>query len=414
MALLRARAVGLLLLSLYGFSTFAASLQSGVSNISSSDAFGFLMLKNLSKDNEYGDCFNPTTPRRGLYPAIEQDCLNAAKGVFDIRDPFRPTTFARRGNVGFKLPRVVRNATCVISIDLINGGDKDHFKPWLVYTTAVDIAHRCTRSPFRFGGRTTTGPKKVVDVLVFGRIWPLDEGVAKPTAFESAVIAAKDQPASGKSSLLNKAPQTKDSQNVTSLTLIGRSVANTTSLDQTLRLNAPELGGPLECYDPPLPRERAWPINFEDCRVATAAIFKDRDQTQRYTFSREPVATKLYYPLPAKFMYRSCVVLLDMGSNSDQDTVRLSIVEATAFVLAHKCSGEERSVDQFGGRTTVGSYFPRPLKLCSSLAGASLTWRNSTGVGAQNLINVWVYGRPWPPPSGAMNAEKLALTQPAP
>ena len=389
MALLRARAVGLLLLSLYCFSTFVASLQSGVSNTSSSDAFGLLMLNNSSKENEYGDCFNPTPPRRGLYPAIEQDCLNAAQKLLAIRNPYRPTTFARRGNVGFRLPIVVRNATCVISIDVMNDSDKDFFQPWLVYTTAVDIAHRCTQGAYRFGGRTTMGPKKVVDVLVFGRVWPLDEGLVKPTALENAVIAAEDQSANGDSSLLNEAPQTKVPQNETSLNLTGRSVANTTSLDENLRLNAPELGGPLECYDPPLPRERAWPINFEDCRVATDAIFQDKDQNQRYTFSREPVATKFYYPLPAKFMYRSCVVLLDMSSNSDQDTVRLSIVEATAFVLAHKCSGEERSVDQFGGRTTVS-------------------------VGAQNLINVWVYGRPWPPPIGAMNATKPALTQPAP
>ena len=389
MALLRARAVGLLLLSLYGFSTFAASLQSGVSILSSSDAVSLLIVNDSSSDNEDGDCFNPTTPYRGLYPAKEQDCLNAAKDVFDIRDAFRPTTFARRGRDGFKLPKVVRNATCVISIDVMNDSDEDYFQPWLVYIAALDIAHRCTQGAFRYGGRTTTGPKKVVDVLVFGRTWPLHEGVVKSTALKSAVVTAKDQPASGKSSLLNEASQTKDSQNETSLNLTGRSVANTTSLDEILRLNAPKLGSSLECYDPPMPRERAWPINFGDCRVATAAIFKDKDQNQRYTFSREPVATKFYYPLPAKSMYKSCVVLLDMSSNSDQDIVRLSIVEATVFVLAHKCSGEEGSVDRYGGRTRVG-------------------------VGAQNLINVWVYGRPWPPPIGAMNATKLALTQPAP
>lgn len=389
MALLRTRAVGLLLLFLYGLSTLAASLQSDISNTFSSDAVSLSIVNNSSKDNEYGDCFNPTTPRRGLYPAKEQDCLNAAKDLVDIRDAFRPTTFARKGRVDFRLPRVVRNATCVISIDVMNDMDRDYFAPWLVYNTAVDLTHRCTQGAFRFGGRTTTGPKKVVDVLVFGRVWPLDQGVVKPTALQSAVVAAKDQPASGNSSSLNEAPQTKVSQNKTSLNLTGRSVANTTSMDETLRLNAPELGGPLECYDPPLPRERAWPINFGDCRVATTAIFQGKDQNQKYTFSREPVATKLYYPLPAKFIYRACVVLLDMSSNSDQDTVRLSIVEATAFVLAHKCSGEEKSVDQFGGRTTVG-------------------------VGAQNLINVWVYGRPWPPPIGAMNATRLALTQPAP
>lgn len=133
-------------------------------------------------------------------------------------------------------------------------------------------------------------------------------------------------------------------------------------------LNVPDLGGALECFDPPLPRERAWRINVKDCEIASDAISGDRERGQKYTFSREPVATEFYYPLPATFRYRSCVVLLDMNNNNDQDTVRLSIVEATAWVLAHKCSGEERSVDQYGGRATVG-------------------------VGAKHLINVWVYGK---------------------
>ena len=379
MALLRARAAVLLLLFLYGFPTSTASLQSGVSNTFSSDAVSLLILNNSSKDNEYGDCFNPTTPRRELYPAKEQDCLNAAKEILFIRDPFHPVTFTRSNNVGFRFPRVVRNATCVISIDVRNNNDKDFFKPWMVYTAAVDITHRCTQGAFRFGGRTMTGPKQVVDVLVFGRIWPLEKEVIEPTAAESAFTVARERTASGDSSSLTE----------TSLNSTKPSVMNTTSPDGALRLNAPELGEPLECYDPPLPRERAWPINFGDCEVATGAIFEDKDHNQKYTFSREPVATKFYYPLPAKFRYRSCVVLLDMDSTSDQDTVRLSIVEATAWVLAHKCSGEERPVDQYGGRATVG-------------------------VGARNLINVWVYGRLWPPPAGATNVTNLVLAQPAP
>ena len=382
MAVPRGWARALLLLFLYGLSAFASSLQSSVSsllNTSSADEVGLLILNNSSNNDAFGDCFNPTTPRRGLYPANEQDCLNAANDLFFIRDAFRPITFARRGKAGFRLPRVVRNGTCVISIDVMDDEDRDYFKPWLVYTTAVDIAHRCTQGAFRFGGRNTTGPKKVVDVLVFGRVWPLDERVVERTVLQNAVPVAGKPSVCGDLSLRND----------TSLNLNNRSVGNSTSPDEALRLNAPELGAPLECYDPPLPRERAWPMNFEDCKVATDAIYKDKDQNQRYTFSRDPVATEFYYPLPAKFSHRSCVVLLDMDSDHDQDTVRLSIVEATAFVLAHKCSGEEKSADRYGGRGTVG-------------------------VGAQDLINIWVYGRLWPPPTDAMNATKLILAQPAP
>ena len=381
MALRRAQAAALLLLSLYEFSVFAASLQTKfltLSNTSSSfDASSLRNLNESSETDEYDDCFNPATPRRGLYPAIQQDCLNAAKELVHIRDPFQNITFARKGNVGFKLPHVVRDGTCVISVDVMNDDDKDYFKPWLLYIAVTDIALRCTQGAFRLGGRTFTGPKKVVDVLVFGRIAPPEKGLVDLTALESDVVVARERSASVDSSLLNE----------TSLNLSKSPVANTTSVDESLGLNAPELGGALKCYDPPLPRERVWPINFEDCAVATEAILADRDRDQVYTFSRETVATKFYYSLPAKFRYRSCVVLLDMNNNHDQDTVRLSIVEATAWVLAHKCSGKEKSVEQYGGRGTVG-------------------------VGAKDLINVWVYG--WPPPIGATKVTNLALAQPAP
>ena len=164
MALLRPRA-GLLLLFLYGFSVFAASFQSNppsLSNASSSDAASLSIVNSSSSSNDNGDCFDPAAPHRALYPAREQDCRNAAEELYNFRDAFIPVTFARKHNVGFKLPKVFRNETCVISIDVIKDADKDKFLPWLVYTTAMDITHRCTQGAFRFGGRTLTGPKRVV------------------------------------------------------------------------------------------------------------------------------------------------------------------------------------------------------------------------------------------------------------
>ncbi len=169
MALLRPHAAALLLLFLYEFSVFAASLQSNpssLSNASSSDAASLSIVNSSSSSNEGGDCFDPAIPHRGLYPPREQDCRNAAEEVFNFRDAFHPVTFARRGYVGFKLPKVFRNETCVISIDVVKDADRDKFKPWVVYATAMDIAHRCTQGTFRFGGRTLTGPKKVVGTQI--------------------------------------------------------------------------------------------------------------------------------------------------------------------------------------------------------------------------------------------------------
>ena len=374
----RAWAAAFLLLYFYGFSIFAATLRLGTilsSKTTISNAASLRSRTIHSKGDEFDGCFNPATPYGAFYPPIEQDCLNAAKDMFYDRDPFKPTTFARRSYAGFNLPRVFRNGTCVISIDVMNNDAEDQFKPRLVYDTALDLSRRCTQGELRFGGRLATGKSKVVDVLVFGRIWPLEKGVIEQTASEDAVVVARDQLATN---VLNE----------TSLDLIEPLGATTSNPNQSSNMEPPGLGTALQCNDPPLPRERAWPIDFQDCEIATAAIHADRDRHQRYIFSRRAVATTFYFPLPATFRNKSCVVRLDMNNDSDEDTVRLSIVEATAWVLAHKCSGEEKSVDQYGGWGTVG-------------------------VGTRGLIKVWVYGRPWPPPLGATNATNLVLAQPA-
>ena len=381
MVVQRARAAALLLLALHGFSAFAATLQPrvfSVSNTTSSDAISLPALTNLSNDDGYGDCFNPATSRRGLYPAKQEDCFNAAKELLCVKEPFHATTFARSSNVGFKLPQVARNGTCVISIDVMNDTDMDKFEPVLLYIAAWEIALRCTQGTFSFGGKTMTGPKKVVDVLVFGRAWRLDDGAAEPVNSEGVVAVAGERLTSRDSRLM-KEPSFTSSRS---------SVANNTSRNDLLRLNALEARSTLKCYDPPLPRERVWPIDVKDCEIAAYAIIGDRQSDQEYTFSREPIVTEFYYPLPATYRFGSCVVHLDTKDDRDQDTVRLSIVEATAWVLAHKCSGEERSAEKYGGLGTVG-------------------------LGSEGLINIWVYGRVWPPPVGATNVSTLVLARPA-
>lgn len=285
--------------------------------------------------------------------------------------------FARRSRVGFSLPKVVRNETCVISIDVMNDADSDTMWPHVVYTKAREIALACTQGAFHFGGRAKTGPKMVVDVLVFGRVWPLADGVVEPIASENVV--AEERLTSRESELQNKQP----------LRIMAPSGIDNTGHDSNLSLNALELGAELKCYDPPLPRERIWPINVGDCEMATSALVGHRPMSQKYTFSRKPIATEYYYHLPATNSYRSCVVHLDMNNDDDQDTVKLSTVEATAWVLAHKCCGEEKPAQQYGGWGTVSA-------------------------GSQGLINVWVYGRLWPPRVGPTNVTGLALARPAP
>lgn len=59
-----------------------------------------------------------------------------------------------------------RNETCVILIDVMKDANRDKFKPWMIYATAMNITHRCTQSAFRFDGRTLIESKKIVGTQI--------------------------------------------------------------------------------------------------------------------------------------------------------------------------------------------------------------------------------------------------------
>ena len=379
MALSRGRTAPLLLLAFHLLLTFVAARQSNILSLSNRKSSNVASVSASAVDDEHDDCFDPSTAPGGPYPARHEDCLNAIKEVFHFRSPFRPIPFSRSSYIGFMLPNVMRSGSCVISIDVMHDADQDKLKPLLVYTAARAIASKCTQGAYHFGGSMVVGPRSIVQVVVSGRVWPLNDEVSEPVVSESTVFAAEQRLTGRDSRLLNR----------TSLTSTEGAVARTAEWDKTLNLNALSPGTSLRCYDPPLPRERLWPIDVKDCEVAAEGILKNRQRNQRYTFSRAHIVTSFYYRLPATFSHRSCVVHLDMNNNSDRDTVRLSLVEATVWVLAHKCSGEEESVEQYGGQGIVG-------------------------VGSKGLINVWVYGRPWPLPIGATNMTNLILAPPTP
>ena len=137
----------------------------------------------------------------------------------------------------------------------------------------------------------------------------------------------------------------------------------------------PSLRGIIECYDPPMQRERGYPINISDCEEAAMQIIGNRNKYDFYVFSRRKIKDQFYYSMPARYTHGNCVVLLDMEHPKDIERVRIAYVESSAWVLAHRCSGEEVPQQKYGGSMTVG-------------------------VGANDLIRVSVYGLYTPAPSG--------------
>ncbi|KAL9068030.1 MAG: hypothetical protein Q9161_006475 [Pseudevernia consocians] len=334
----------------------------GLLNTSSLTTTGIPVL-NISNADE-GECFSDSgpSPRSHLYPVKSLDCINAADEILKNRRAHVSMVFSRRATgagLDFKLPWTARNRSCVVTVDTLNDADFDRILLFKVYQTAMNRIAECTTGGNRFGGRKAVGSKNVVYVYVFGIGSPLQTPALALSAPTHVVVARARI-----NNIERNPPNTSRSQTTEPL--------NRTSTTPTA--NPSPLRGRVECFDPPLPRERSVPISkFADCEAATKEIVGSRTRSQIYIFSRRPSSDPDRYPLPATFRSGTCAVHLDMESEDAEDAVRLGYVESTAWVLAHKCSGLEEPEKKWGGTMTVA-------------------------VGAKDLIRVWVYGVVPPPP----------------
>ena len=333
--------------------------------------------KNLS-DGFSDYCFEPSLVKR-LVPANPQDCTNAAIQMLKRSpSPANPITFARSKFVREPLPWVLRNGTCVISWDVPNDDDRDMFTLGAAFTTALGLINSCVDKGIGLGGKMTVGPRKVVTLMVFGRRWPAigDDENSEHSLLNSSEVESVDQ---------NPGAQIR--RDVLSLPMVSGptppsnvsrndavpSAANV--VESPLVSGTPTLGGPATCFDPPTQREWSFPINAKDCDLTTIQIIGDRNKFDFYTFSRRASKDPYHYQLPAKFTYGSCKLMLDMDNAFAWERVRLTFVESSAWVLAHKCSGEENPRFRYGGTMTVS-------------------------VGANDLIRISVYNPSPPQPSG--------------
>ncbi|CAD6585866.1 MAG: hypothetical protein ASARMPREDX12_002145 [Alectoria sarmentosa] len=116
--------------------------------------------------------------------AQTSDCLYAAQQILPKGSPRRAINFTRRRTKGFfQLPKVFRYGTCVISVDVVQDSDEDKFQLLIVYEATLDLIRTCVAGFYHAGGTIFVGPKKLVYVLVFGRIPP-------PTPTDGASLRA--------------------------------------------------------------------------------------------------------------------------------------------------------------------------------------------------------------------------------
>lgn len=73
---------------------------------------------------------------------------------------------------------------------MVNAVDDDSFLLKEVKHVAREIAVHCTITRPGLGGRAKVGPKKVVEVLIWGRTWPAVKGEATDVPLSNGVNLA--------------------------------------------------------------------------------------------------------------------------------------------------------------------------------------------------------------------------------
>ena len=113
-------------------------------------------------------CFQqarPTEPQ--LFRTSFADCFNAEQQLA-AHDPYIPVQFRRNIDTPFEIPVKFSYRTCVILLDMAADA-QDVFYVAQIRHAVIDTARRCTSQRKALGGMALVGPKKLMEVWVFGR-----------------------------------------------------------------------------------------------------------------------------------------------------------------------------------------------------------------------------------------------------
>lgn len=114
-------------------------------------------------------CFQQNPPRAPQLSRTKfTDCFYAQQQIA-THDPGRPIQFRRNNDSAFVLPNIFQYRTCVISVDMVNSDADDSFYVVEIRAVAIDTARRCTSFKNSVGGRGLAGPRRLMEVEVFGR-----------------------------------------------------------------------------------------------------------------------------------------------------------------------------------------------------------------------------------------------------
>ena len=125
-------------------------------------------------------CFDQSTdPRRQITPTTYRACYGILDALLSKDKATAEIPFSRRSGVGFKVPEYWTSGNCVMVIDMHSENDVDSMSFLDIATEAGVIMVKCVMYPPHLGGTQPVGPKRVLNVTVFGyhqrvkgRPWP--------------------------------------------------------------------------------------------------------------------------------------------------------------------------------------------------------------------------------------------------
>ena len=114
-------------------------------------------------------CFQQAPPHESQLSRTNFiDCFSAQEQIA-AHDPRRPIIFRRNNDTAFILPNKFVYRTCTIFLDMVSADDEDFFYVAEIRDAAIDTARKCTSISRALGGKAIVGPRKSVEVFVFGR-----------------------------------------------------------------------------------------------------------------------------------------------------------------------------------------------------------------------------------------------------
>ncbi|KAL8752334.1 MAG: hypothetical protein Q9199_005822 [Rusavskia elegans] len=110
---------------------------------------------------------NPS-PGRQHFTTIYKHCYEGIKDLAKLDKAYAPILFSRKPDAGYRVPERWVTGTCYIHIDMHSNDDEDYVSFHEIAVEAGVINAACVARPPHLGGTSPVGPKRVMNVTIFG------------------------------------------------------------------------------------------------------------------------------------------------------------------------------------------------------------------------------------------------------